>query len=100
MRLRRESITQSACPSVQADEEGGSINKFYFSFPLDWQLLASEKAIQKDWPVMHYEVFSKDSWDRVYMHGCGYFSLPDQPGTHFVKTKTWRPNLSHDNQIS
>ncbi len=47
-------MTQSASPVLIKDEDGGVLNKFYFSFPIDLQLIAKEKAADHEWPVLHF----------------------------------------------
>jgi hypothetical protein len=44
-----------------------------------------EEAL-KEWPKILFEVFSKDSWDRIYMHGCGFVNIPAVEGTHELKS--------------
>ena len=51
------------------------------------------------WPALHFEVFEKDSWDRIYFQGCGFVQIPSQPGTHMIETQTWKPNLSYRTKV-
>lgn len=82
----RESTTQTAAPTLVPNEDGGVTNQFYFSFPIDVQLIAKEKAAAQEWPVLHFEVFEKDSWDRIYMQGCGFMKIPTKPGAYIIDT--------------
>ena len=58
------------------DEDGGSISRFYFSFPIDIQLIARKKVAEVAWPTLHFEVFEKDTWDRIFFQGCGFVQIP------------------------
>jgi len=93
--LCRESITQAVSPVLIDNEDGGTINRFYFSFPIDLQLMTKKKVAEIAWPTLHFEVFEKDNWDRIYFQGCGFVQIPSQPGTHTIETQTWKPNLSY-----
>ena len=71
-------------PIVEKNKDGGVLNKFYFSFPIDLQLVYKTKTA-KEWPTIHLEIYSKDYWERIYMHGCGFVRIPSNPGTHVVE---------------
>ena len=96
--LRRDSITHSAMPVIRKNKDGGIKTKFYFSFPLDFQLLVKSKVVES--PAIHFEVFSKDYWDRILMHGCGYAILPTTPGHHTLTASTWKPAIDLKTRIS
>jgi B9 domain-containing protein 2 len=70
-------------------------NVFYFSFPIDIQLVGKQKAVDDQWPILNFEVFEKDSWDRIYMQGCGFVHIPQTPGMHILEANTWKPNLDY-----
>lgn len=69
---------------VRKNADGGVETHFYFCFPLDLQLLMKNSAVE--WPVIHFEVFSRDSWERIRMHGCGFIKVPKQPGFYKLST--------------
>ena len=85
-------------PIVCKNKDGGYLNKFYFSFPIDLQLVFKANATQ--WPTIHIEIYSKDYWERIYMHGCGYVNIPAQPGTHILEIETWKPTIDLQTRIS
>lgn len=98
MYLLRESVTQSCMPIIEKDENGVIITRFYFCFPIDIQLL--KKNTSSEWPIIHIEVFSKDFWDRILMHGCGFVKIPSSPGYYELEIDTWKPNVDLKSKIS
>lgn len=50
--------------------------------------------------MIHFEVFSKDFWDRILIHGCGYAKIPNDPGYYEIKVETWKPHLDTKSKIS
>ena len=85
-------------PIAEKNKDGGIVNKFYFCFPIDLQLVFRENA--QDWPVIHMEIYSKDFWDRIYMHGCGFVTIPYYPGSHIIEIETWKPTIDLRTRIS
>ena len=94
-----ECTTQTVSPTLIIDEDGGATNKFYFSFPIDLQLIARSKTMEQVWPSLLFEVFEKDSWERITMQGCGFLQIPNTPGTHIVETQTWKPSLDYRTRV-
>ena len=47
-----ESITQTVTPMLVPNEDGGTTNQFYFSFPIDLQLTAKSKNTEQAWPSL------------------------------------------------
>jgi hypothetical protein len=41
-------------PVLHKDEDGGTINRFYFCFPIDLQLVAESKVADVEWPTLHF----------------------------------------------
>lgn len=39
-------------PITEKNKDGGVVNKFYFSFPIDLQLVMKTKNA-KEWPTIH-----------------------------------------------
>jgi hypothetical protein len=52
-----------------------------------------------EWPTIHFEVFEKDTWDKIYFQGCGFVQIPSTPGTHLIETQTWKPNLPYRTKV-
>jgi len=63
----------------------------HFCFPLCWNLIATEEALQKNWPEVCVQVNSVDSWGRHRVQGYGFLQMPNTPGFHRVSVRTWRP---------
>lgn len=90
-------MTQSALPVLEKNKDGGVLTKFYFCFPIDIQLLMKNNSV--DWPIIHFEVFSKDNWDRIRMHGCGFIKVPKTPGYYTLLAETWKPIVDHKTRV-
>ncbi|XP_043818911.1 Meckel syndrome type 1 protein [Dromiciops gliroides] len=67
----------------------------YFSYPFTFEAsFFHDKNVPEDlpqWPVLYLEVISLDFWQRYRVEGYGSIVLPSVPGSHTVKTSTWRP---------
>ena len=85
-------------PVIQKNKDGGITTKFYFCFPLDFQFLVKAKVVE--WPAIHFEVYSKDYWERILMHGCGYAVIPSTPGHHQITAETWKPIVDLRTRVS
>ena len=90
-------MTQSALPVLEKNKDEGVITKFYFCFPIDIQLVKKRDAVE--WPIFHFEVFSKDNWDRIRMHGCGFIKVTKAPGHYLLSTETWKPYIDQKTRV-
>lgn len=52
-----------------------------------------------EWPIIHFEVLSKDGWDRIRMHGCGFIKIPKTPGHYVLSTETWKPYIDQRTRV-
>ncbi|XP_062815305.1 tectonic-like complex member MKS1 isoform X4 [Anolis carolinensis] len=67
----------------------------FFSFPFTLEVFCSQEEEAEGglpgWPVLYFEVFSLDLWQRSRVEGYGFVALPATPGPHTVRAPTWRP---------
>ena len=97
--INRESITQTVSPVLIKNQDGATVNRFYFSFPIDLQLIAKTKSAELEWPTLHYQVFEKDNWDRIFFQGCGFVQVPSSQGSYVLQSQTWKPNLDYRTKV-
>lgn len=67
----------------------------HFSFPFEFQLgFAWSEESPEDfisWPILYFQVYSLDSWQRHRIEGYAYCQLPDVAGSTCVEIDMWRP---------
>ena len=55
------------------------------------EAVARKKPPADAWADTGAGAYSKDYWDRILMHGCGYAAIPSTPGHHLLTADTWKP---------
>ncbi|KAK3252231.1 hypothetical protein CYMTET_38474 [Cymbomonas tetramitiformis] len=73
----------------------------HWCFPIELELVCQEERAGKHWPMIYFQVFSYDSWDRLRTEGYCYLNLGDaSPGSKVHYLRCWRPLGSIRDQMS
>mmetsp|Transcript_49762 Transcript_49762/g.128022 ORF Transcript_49762/g.128022 Transcript_49762/m.128022 type:complete len:615 (-) Transcript_49762:310-2154(-) len=78
------------------ESNGETIRTVHLSFPLQLEFVGERL---RNMPQVFFQVCSYDFWDRVRLHGYGYWEVPKRPGYYDVTIPCWRPQPSLGEQV-
>jgi Ciliary basal body-associated, B9 protein len=97
---REESMTQDCKGKIILNKLTGIYEYvYYFSFPLDYQLICTDSNFHTRGPTLIMQVCHDDQWGRFVLEGYAFCDLPRNPGRHILECSSWRPYESLTSQI-
>ena len=94
-------MTQNSCKKVEFDPERGSlVNRYYYGFILDWQLIVKTRDLNtKKRPVLLMELCYTDSWGRYSLEGYAFCEIPQDPGSYEISVPSWKPKRGSETEV-